>query len=71
MLDERLSLRWKVLNFNDDPENESIQTAFKDHFRDTRSFGNAIKDLSETLTGFLKTRDLLDIMNGTVPQRCC
>ena len=35
MMDERLSLSWKVLELKDEPENESIQTAFKDLCRDT------------------------------------
>ena len=36
MLNERLSLPWKVLKFNNDPKNESIQTAFKDRCHDTQ-----------------------------------
>ena len=36
MLDEVLSLPWKVLKFNDDPRIESIQTTFKDRRCATR-----------------------------------
>ena len=69
MMHERLSLPWKVLESKDEPEIESIQTAFKDLCRDT-CFGDAVKGLSEISTGFPKTRDLLDIANGAVSQRC-
>ena len=51
MLDERLSLPWKVLRLNDDPEIESIPTAFKDRCHDTQELWEchkrSIRDLDE------------------------